>query len=242
MIWIARLSLPGVFWLVLACPAAALPLVQSTFDSGTDGWGGIIVDGSVITTSTVSFVAGAGNPGGALRHDAPSDSATSFFLAPASFAAALHSAAGGSISWDSSAISHAGDVYFASFADVNIRAGDNRLRLNVTPPPPATHPAFTHYSVPFDISAGWLLFDGTSTTTATQGQIDSVLAGAESLIIRAEFFSGPTADIGFIDNVAVDPGATVPEPSTLLLFGSTLLAVTRGLLRRTRRGDAYGTK
>lgn len=29
MIWIARLSLPGVFWLVLACPAAALPLVQS---------------------------------------------------------------------------------------------------------------------------------------------------------------------------------------------------------------------
>ena len=112
----------------------------------------------------------------------------------------------------------------------------------MTPPPPATHPAFTHYSVPFDISAGWLLFDGTSTTTATQGQIDSVLAGAESLIIRAEFFSGPTADIGFIDNVAVDPGATVPEPSTLLLCGSTLLAVTRGLLRRTRQGDAYGTK
>ena len=254
MIWIARLSLPGVFWLVLACPASALPLVQSTFDSGTNGWGGIIVDGSVITTSAVSFVAGAGNPGGALRHDAPSDSATSFFLAPASFAAALHSAAGGSISWDSSTISHAGDVYFASFADVNIRAGDDRLRLDVTPPPPATHPAFTHYSVPFDISAGWLLFDGTSTTTATQGQIDSVLAGSkhrpasrcrasrcafstirgESLIIRAEFFSGPTADIGFIDNVAVDPGATVPEPSTLLLCGSTLLAVTRGLLRRTR--------
>ena len=82
MIWIARLSLPGVFWLVLACPAAALPLVQSTFDSGTNGWGGIIVDGSVITTSAVSFVAGAGNPGGALRHDAPSDSATSFFRRP----------------------------------------------------------------------------------------------------------------------------------------------------------------
>jgi hypothetical protein len=107
----------------------------------------------VITTSAVSFVAGAGNPGGALRHDAPSDSATSFFLAPASFAAALHSAAGGSISWDSSTISHAGDVYFASFADVNIRAGDDRLRLDVTPPPPATHPAFAERETPRSIFA-----------------------------------------------------------------------------------------
>src|SRR5690242_21739951 len=114
MIWIARLSLPGVFWLVLACPAAALPLVQSTFDSGTNGWGGIIVDGSVITTSAVSFVAGAGNPGGALSHDELSERASSFFLASAGFAAALHSAGGGSITRDSSTISHAGDLSFAS--------------------------------------------------------------------------------------------------------------------------------
>jgi hypothetical protein len=234
MIWIARLFLPCLFSLVIALPAVAVPIVQSTFDAGAEGWGGIIIDGSVITASSVSFVAGAGNPGGALRHDAPSDSATSFFLAPASFATALHSAVGGSLSWDSSAVSHAGDVYFASFADVNIRAGDNRIRLAVTPPPPAAHPAFTHYEVPFDISAGWLLFDGASTTAATQAQIDSVLAGAESLIFRAEYFSGPTADIGFLDNVAVDPAATVPEPSILLLFGSTLLAATSRGARRSR--------
>jgi hypothetical protein len=230
MFWIARVSfLLCLFLSALAIPATAVPLVLSTFDTGTDGWTGIIIDGSTILPSSASFVAGAGNPGGALRHDAPSDSATSFFLAPAAFVAGLHSAVGGSLSWDSSTISHAGDVFFASFADVNIRAGSDRLRLDVTPPAPATHPGFTHYDVGFNVATGWLLFDGTTTTTATQTQIDSMLAEAESLIIRAEYFSGPTADVGFLDNVALN---ATPEPGTLLLFGSTLAALTRRFLRR----------
>ena len=232
MIWIARTLLLGLFLGVLAIPAAAIPIVQSTFDAGTEGWTGIIVDGSIILPSSASFVAGAGNPGGALRHDAPSDSATSFFLAPATFVIGLHSAVGGSLSWDSSTISHTGDVFFSSFADVNIRAGSDRLRLDVTPPPPATHPAYTHYDVAFNVAAGWLLFDGTTTTTATQAQIDAVLAGADSFIIRAEYFSGSIADVGFLDNVAVNP---TPEPATLLLFASTLAAVTRRLFRKPTR-------
>jgi hypothetical protein len=50
--------------------------------------------------------------------------------------AALHSALDGSVDWDLATISHRDDVYFTS-VDIQIRgAGEDRLRLTVTPGPP----------------------------------------------------------------------------------------------------------
>jgi hypothetical protein len=187
----------------VASPASAAVLAASTFDSGTDGWTAIRIDiaGNALA-GTVSFAAGAGNPGGALRHDAPSDSRTSYFAAPSSFVTALHSAIGGSISWDFSTINTPSDLFFSTDPDIDIRAGTTHIRRNVTSAPPIS-PTYVRNTLTFGTGDGWLFFDGANTTTATQPQIDAVLAAADSFMIRAEYWSSFTPDTTLLDNVVI---------------------------------------
>ena len=205
-------------------PVSAAVLAVSTFDSGTEGWTAIRVDmaGNALP-GTVSFAAGAGHPGGALRHDAPSDSRTSYFSAPSSFVTALHSAMGGLLSWDIATINSASDIFFSD-ADIDIRAGTNHIRRNVTPPAPLISPTYVRYSLTFGTDAGWLFFDGANTpTTATQAQIDAVLAGAESFTIRAEYWSSFTPDTTFLDNVVVaGPGVGVALNQSTVASGDVI--------------------
>jgi hypothetical protein len=196
-------------------PVLAAVLAVSTFDSGTDGWTAVTVgaDGNALP-NTVSFASGLGNPGGALRHVAPSDSRTSYFEAPSSFVAALRSAVGGSISWDFATIKSPDDLFFpppGSDPDIDIRAGTNHIRRNVVTAATAPiSPTYLRNSLTFGTDAGWVFFDGANTSPATQAQIDAVLAGAESLRIRAEYWSSFTPDTSFLDNVVVaGPGVGV---------------------------------
>jgi Laminin B (Domain IV)/PEP-CTERM motif len=204
-------------------------LAESTFDTDVDGW-------TTFTTaagnpaSNISFFAGGGNPGGGARHDAPSDNLTSFFLAPVKFETALHSAIGGSIEWDMSTISQPSDTFFTG-VDIQVGAGANRIRRSLTPPAPAAHPLFTDYELGFSTADGWAFFDGTTTTPATQAQIDAILAGATSLRLRAEYFSSTTPDSSILDNVRVR-GAAVPEPASLALLAAGVLIVGIARLRQ----------
>ncbi len=223
-------------WGVGNASAGAI-LAESTFDADIDGWIAITV-AAPFTPIPVTFAAGAGNPGGALRHDAPSDSDTSFFVAPGKFVPALHSAVGGSIEWDVSTLHSAADTFFSTFADIAMNAvvGADvwRIRLHVTPPAPPDHPAYAHYDVDFDTSEGWLLSINLGpNAVATQAQIDTVLAGASlrpdgqaALFIRAEYFSSATPDTAFLDNVRVRNA--VPLPASLWLV---IAAVALGLAR-----------
>jgi Laminin B (Domain IV) len=196
-------------------PVSAAVLAASTFDSGTEGWTAIRVDtaGNALP-GTVSVAAGAGHPGGALRHDAPSDSRTSYFEAPSSFVGALRSAVGGSISWDFATIKSTDDIFFpppGSDPDIDIRAGTNHIRRNVVTAATAPiSPTYLRNSLTFGTDAEWVFFNGANTSPATQAQIDSVLAGAESLRIRAEYWSSFTPDTTFLDNVIIaGPGVGV---------------------------------
>jgi hypothetical protein len=202
-------------------PVSAAVLAVSTFDSGTEGWTAIRVDmaGSALP-GTVSFAAGLGNPGGALRHDAPSDSRTSYLSAPSNFVAALHAAIGGSISWDLSTINSPGDIAFSD-VDIDIRAGANHIRRNVSFPP--FSPTYARYSLTFGTDAGWLFFDGANTTTASQAQIDAVLAGAESLLLRGEYWNSFTPDTSLLDNVIIaGPGLGVALNRRTVAPGDTV--------------------
>jgi hypothetical protein len=218
--------------------APAGVVFQSTFDSGTEGWTAFRSD-ATNTVLPVSWSAGIGNPAGSLQHDAPSDNFTSFFLAPAALATALHSAVGGRIHWELSTQKSANDVFFSNAADIQIRgtAGPSGLRLRL-PALPVTAPLlpdFDAFEVDFTTASNWQLFDGTNTTVATQAQIDSVLSGALNMIIRAEYWSGSSPDSTFLDNVVV---STVPEPVSLLL---SLLALVALAITRSRASSAAAT-
>ena len=76
-----------------------------------------------------------------------------------------------------------------------------------------------------------LLLDRTTATTAAQAQIDAVLAGADSFIIRAEYWSGDTPDTTFLDNVIL----ATPEPGTVALGALALAGLGAHLLVKRRR-------
>lgn len=216
---------------LFAHAASASVIFQSTFDSGTEGWTAF-TSAPGNPTVPVSWAAGKGNPGGALQHVSPSDNETSFFLAPAAFLSALAGAIGGSIAWDISTVPTAGDVFFSSAADIQVRgSGTDRIRLSLFSSAPV-HPEYRSLDVGFTTVSGWNFFDGVTTTTATQAQIDDVLAHASSFVIRAEYWSGPFPDTGYLDNVFLRSFRGVPEPDGLVLLGLMLaLLATR---RRTQ--------
>lgn len=209
--------------------AGAGVLYEADFDASTQGWIAF-ANGPGFPAQPVSWNPAAGNPGGALQHDAPSEGSTSFFLAPSAAVAALHDAVGGWMAYDLSTLKRPGDTFFSSTADIQIGVGGTqRLRLSLFPSDAPLYPAYTSLTVGFTTAYGWQFFDGSTTSAATQAQIDAMLAGASSLIIRAEYWSSATPDTTFLDNVRIG----VPLPGTLALFGMGIACVTA--LRRRRR-------
>ena len=195
-------------------PASGAILAESTFDSDADGWTAIGFEGFNVLSLPVSFAAGAGNPGGALRHDDDALSArTAFFVAPAKFITALHSATGGSIQWDVATLPALGHTFFASITDIGIVTGPSLglastvLFTAVTPPAPPAAPTFAEYERSLLVGAGWHFADGPfrgGAPLATQAEIDAVLANAAFLVIRAEYHESltgaPGPDLVFLDN------------------------------------------
>lgn len=231
----------------LVTPAGGAILAESTFDTDTDGWTALAVQAGFVSVP-VTFAPGAGHPGGALRHDDDAPSARSaFFIAPAKFISALHSATGGSIQWDVATLPALDHTSF-SITDIGIGVGFNpAIIARVTPPAPSA--AYAEYELSFLVGAGWIFSTGEIRVEdglpppplATQAQIDAVLAGATLLLIRAEYHesvagtAGP--DVVFLDNVRVLDAVTtaVSEPVPLLLLGCGLVAIAATAWRRSRK-------
>jgi hypothetical protein len=202
--------------------ATAEVLVQSTFDTGVEGWFVFLTD--VLTLSNIDWVAGAGNPGGAARTVAPSDGHTSTFANKIQFPAAMHSASsvGLTLSFDLSTMHDPADTFFTATEDIGIIqttgvAGKRIVLGNFFTAAPAIHPAFSHYEIAFTQAQGWDYVENGVRARATQAQIDAALANAATLAIRGEFWSGPTPDTTFLDNVvlrrSVSLSASVNQPT-----------------------------
>jgi hypothetical protein len=222
--------------------AGAQVLIQNTFDVDNQGWTsiGFNAAGTAFAPPSLNWVGGAGNPGGAVRYDSPINPPyTAFFLAPTNVNTALHSAIGGSISWDISTIHDPSATFLigSGRSDISIRAGTDSIRLIVTAPSgPAAYPGFSSYGVDFSTASGWF-FNGVI-TPATQAQIDSVLLNADTMLIRADYWSRNLATSSILDNVTIS--APIPEPETyaMLLAGLGLLGFAA---RRRKLEEAIAT-
>lgn len=226
----AILVLIGTF----AAPATAQVLASNSFDADAQGWTSIGIDatGTFFPPPSLTWVAAAGNPGGAVRYDSPINPPyLAWFQSPANVVSALQSASGGTISWDLSTI-HTPSAAFLignGRSDIRISGGGNIIRQIVTAPSgPPSYPVFAHYSLEFTTASGWF-FNGL-VTPASQAQIDAVLANADRMLIRADYWDRSSSTTAILDNVVIS--APVPEPETYAMLIAGLALVGTVAARR----------
>jgi hypothetical protein len=186
-------------------------LAQSTFPTNAENWF-TFLSGDPFPMSNLTWTDGVGNPGGAISTLAPSEDRTTYFANNVQFPAAMRTASsnGLALAFDLATIRAETDVFFASTEDIAILAttgqgtNNTRIRLgNFFTAAPAAHPSYSHYEVNFTPAQGWEYLEGGIGAPATQAQIDAVLANAVTVIIRGEYWSGPTADTTLLDNVVL---------------------------------------
>lgn len=217
--------------LLAAAPAAAqVTLVGSTFDAGAEGWrSGDFYGTGAGNPST--WVAAGGNPGGFIRTTDVSNIAG--FIAPAAYLGNRSAALGGSFRLDMR-------VDLAPNTNIaQLRLSNGTLDLYFYGADPAVD-SWSTLVVPLTASSAWRVGTATSSptpgtgTVATQAQLLAVLSNLTQLRVLADQHNG--TDRTDLDNVALLTAApsSVPEPGTVMLVATGLLAVGGAAARRRR--------
>lgn len=188
----------GYFDALTLAPVDATAL--STFDASAEAWR---IDGDPVT-GTFGWVAGAGNPGGALQVTDANTGILIVWMAPPAFLADQSARYGGTLHFD-----RITSTLVRSFTvpdDVRL-LGDDGVLLTYDMPD-GTEPGldWTSGSVPLS-EVGW-----TNTATglpATPEEFQAALADVERLDIVAEYSSEP--ETNRLDNVAYEGGAVSAE-------------------------------
>ena len=189
--------------------SAGAAIVQSTFDTGDEGW---TVTGDAQGASvTPDWHSTGGNPGGYVSADDNVQGGTWYWKAPAKFRGNHLNAYGDTLSYDLRQSS-----LNSQFNNVEIHLTGGGLSLTRETPHPGT--GWTPYSINLTES-GWLIGQAAPSET----QMKQVLANITDLQIRGEFVSG--SDTGSLDNVVM-----TPEPATMILLTAAI-----PFLKRRRR-------
>ncbi len=193
-----------------------MPEILSTFDTGLEGWS---IEGDV---ADFEWQPTGGNPGGHLYWVDAATGADSYYVASSDFLGNKSGFYGGSLSYD---IEDTGSDY-AGVPDIELVS--NGLTLDYTAGQAGT--TWTHYSAPLT-ETGWTI-DGTG-AAATALQMQQVLGNLTTILIRAEFVTGP--ENGGLDNVAMIAcycGGTLiltergEQPVESLVIGDTVITVS----------------
>jgi hypothetical protein len=201
----------GLMLAVSVCPAGVI--VQSTFDTGDDGWRVGDLTG-VPPLIAPAYLATGGNPGGFIQ--AQDVFWWTSFVAPASFLGDQSAAYGGELRFDQSELPNSG----GPTPWVALVGGG--LQLGYAGVIPGSQ--WTPMVVPLR-PGGWIV--GATLLPATDAQLLAVLSSLTALRINADYLDG--ADQVGLDNAML---LSAPEPGSL-----GLIACALGLLalRRTRR-------
>ena len=207
----------GLAAVLVASHVHAAVAAVSDFSADNDGW---VLAGDA-TTSTPTFVASGGNPGGFIRGFDQTVGGTWYWQAPAKFLGDRSASFGQPLTFD---LRMRGSGTLFDSSDVTLTGGGLTLHADLSPIPQDI--AWTGYTVRLNDTGGWKV--GTLTgPPATGPQIQQVLANLGTLRIRGEFISG--SDNGDLDNVML----AVPEPHTYALFGAGL-GLVAWIARRRR--------
>lgn len=166
-------------------------IVAHDFSTSTQGW---LVSGDTGLT-VPEFHAAGGQPGGYISNVDEALGETWYFLAPDTVLKQLPAAEHGLLSYDIEQ-SAEGPGFLDDDVIITGPAGRLSYRFRSTP-----GTSWTTFSVALSAAAGWRW---NWNTPATQEQIRRVLAGATSLEIRGEYYTGP--DVGSLDNVVLRAG------------------------------------
>jgi len=178
-----------------------LTLAESTFESGTEGWG-LLGD-----VTNLTFQATNGNQDGCLMAQDRHIGGMWYWVAPALYLGNLADAYGGWLQFD--LWQSATTLHVTNRPDVVLIGGGLTLCFNTATNPGQT---WTSYKVPLHEAWGWSK-DALDGATATKAELLQVLSNLTVLQIRGEFSS--EADYGGLDNVAV----LAPTPPLVIRRG-----------------------
>ncbi len=201
---------------LLASGLSFAGMITSSFDTNNEGW--FIQDLNQGTlgeegTFPVGHSMAGGNPGGHIFSSDPGPFGF-MFAAPASYLGDQSSALGGVLKFD--LLNSIGNPVPLDL--VILKGNGVTLRYNGDQP---VTPSYTNFMVPLEATSSWQAFASGSNEAAMPGDFSTAFANLSGLYIRGDWVSG--GEISRLDNVSLNMAATnapVPEPSTILLFGT----------------------
>jgi Laminin B (Domain IV) len=205
---------------LLAAPAVAqfadVPLAQSTFAAGTEGWVSVTlpypsaVPPTILGSFTPTWVSSLG---GYIRITDPDGAQPTgmaqYWVAPAPFLGGKSAAYGGSLAFD---LANSGGTSSFTQEDLILQGG-GLLLVHALGGAPV--PAFTHFSIPLS-ETGWKV-GGLAGTAASAAQMQTALGSLDALYLRAEYKNG--LDTQYLDEVTLSAGPTAGGPWSTLGFG-----------------------
>jgi hypothetical protein len=204
-----------VLGLVVVMGLVALPanaLVESTFDTGTEGWT-MFQNGS---STNPDYASSGGNPGGYI-YDHDASSGAYFFVAPEKFEGDWTGYIGGIFSWDVNRLTGPGTIF--DLRELRIFNGDYHATYRTDFDPPVGQ--WTSFSVQ--------LVPENFTVEPIGVTFADIMANVTRVHVRGEYTDNP--DTVGLDNVRLQ---VVPLPGSLLLFGTGFLGLGLVGWRRKR--------